>query len=77
GLFGVLLAAFTTKIFILMKKATEVMKDLGVILISILVATFVIGLFDHYLFSLYHGQVLIFLLFGFYGKYIISAKNHS
>lgn len=77
GIFGILLGTFVTKLFIVMKKVTEKMKDLGVILISILVAIFVLGLFDHYLFSLYHGQVLTFLLFGFYGKYIISAENHS
>jgi hypothetical protein len=74
-LFIILIATFAVLVFLKMKEAVKSLKNLGGILIAILTGIFVIGLFDHYLISLYHGQVLLFLTFALYGRYIIS-KSH-
>ena len=49
--------------------------DIGLYLLAILVALGVIGLFDHYLISLYQGQILLFVIIGLAGRYIMQ-ENH-
>ena len=72
GIFG----TFAVSLFKKMKKAVKSEKVLGALLIAALVAIFVVGLFDHYTFSLYHGLALLFLVFGISGKYL-SKETHS
>lgn len=81
GIFGVIsfLGLFLMSgvfIFSSMKKTQSGKKELGAVLLSLLAAVFVLGLFDHYLVSLHQGLMLLFLVFAISGKYIISAKNH-
>jgi hypothetical protein len=45
------------------------------LLIAALVGIFVVGLFDHYIFSLYHGLGLLFLVFGISGKYMLKETH--
>lgn len=71
GIFG----TFAVNLFLKMKKSLKSEKILGALLISALVSLFVVGLFDHYLFSLYHGLALLFLLFGISGKYILKETH--
>jgi len=66
GIFG----TFAVKLFTKMKKAIKSEHILGALLIAALVGIFVVGLFDHYTFSLYPGLGLLFLIFGMSGKYI-------
>lgn len=68
GIFG----TFAVGLFKKMKKAVKGEKVLGALLIAAIVALFVVGLFDHYTFSLYHGLGLLFVVFAISGKYIIS-----
>jgi O-antigen ligase len=72
-IFLLLFLSFCILIFLKMKQ----IKDFGAILISIISAIFVLGLFDHYLISLYHGQTLLFLIFSICGFYVISHKKKS
>ncbi len=74
--FAMLLVSFAVLVFLAMKKSSAHKKNLGAILLSILTALCIIGLFDHYLVSLYHGQVLLFLMFAVFGTYAISSKSH-
>ncbi|MFC1655348.1 O-antigen ligase family protein [Patescibacteria group bacterium] len=81
GVFGfivfvLLLVSFAVLIFLAMKKADKHKRNLGAILISLLTALCIIGLFDHYLISLYHGQALLFLMFAVFGSYAITSKSH-
>lgn len=81
GIFGfvifvLLLLSFAVFIFLAMKKATGYRRNLGAILISILTAFCIIGLFDHYLVSLYHGQAILFLMFAVFGSYAVTSKSH-
>lgn len=73
--FILLLISLGIGLFYKMKKSQKSEKDLGAILITILVGFSVIGLFDHYLVSLYHGQVLLFLLIAFSGSYLLSNSK--
>jgi len=68
--FVLLLASFFVYLFIGQKKSIA-----GIFLMASLVALAVIGLFDHYLFSLYQGQILLFFIFGLSGKYFMT-KSH-
>lgn len=66
---------FPIFVFKTMKKSIGERKDLGAILLAIISAIFVIGLFDHYLISLHQGLALIFLMFSLSGRYINFSKN--
>lgn len=65
-------ATFAVKLFMKMKKALKLEHILGALLMAVLVGIFVVGLFDHYTFSLHSGLGLLFLIFGMSGKYIKS-----
>jgi hypothetical protein len=80
GIFGVISFVglfFMSGVFVFtsMKKRQAGEKELGAVLLSLLAAIFVLGLFDHYPVSLYQGVMLLFLVFAISGRYIISAKN--
>jgi len=70
-----LLIAFGVLIFIKMKKSHNENKRFGVILLCILSSYLVIGLFDHYLFSLYQGLMLSFFIFSLSGRYITEESR--
>lgn len=81
GVFGfivfvLLLLSFAVLIFLKMKKSIANTRNLGAVLLSILTAICIIGLFDHYLVSLYHGQVLLFLMLAIFGRYAVTSKTH-
>ena len=61
GLF-VFLALFMYLFISLIKKLSAKNREFIVILISLWITIFVIGMFDHYFISLYQGQFLLFLL---------------
>ncbi|MFC1600258.1 O-antigen ligase family protein [Patescibacteria group bacterium] len=65
GIFG----TFAVSLFKKMKKSIKSEKVLGALLIAALVGIFVVGLFDHYTFSLYPGLGLLFIIFSISGKY--------
>jgi O-antigen ligase len=80
GIFGAVsyLALFVgsaTGVFVKMKKHKDSLKTLGGILLAIITSFFVIGIFDHYIASLYHGMALLFLVFAISGRYIVT-ENH-
>ncbi|MFC1647640.1 O-antigen ligase family protein [Patescibacteria group bacterium] len=67
-----LFVGFSVGVFLKMKKAA---KDFGPILLAILASIFVVGMFDHYTASLYHGMALLFLIFALCGKFIIKESH--
>mgnify|MGYP006295295687 CR=1 FL=1 len=80
GIFGVISFLglfFMSGVFIFssMKKTQSGKKELGAVLLSLLAAVFVLGLFDHYPVSLHQGLMLLFLVFAISGRYITSVKN--
>lgn len=70
--FTSLLLYLAVSLFVGQNKSKSNEKDVGIFLLSALVAIAVIGLFDHYPISLYQGQLLLFLVFGLSGKYLIT-----
>jgi hypothetical protein len=50
-------------------------KDFGAILLALLLAIFVIGLFDHYFISLYQGQALFWLFLGLVGAMGLGERE--
>jgi len=58
-----------------MKKSHNEQKQFNTILICTLSAYIVLGMFDHYLFSLYQGLALTYLLFGIYGRSLIEENR--
>jgi O-antigen ligase len=72
--FMLLFVVLAVLLFIKMKKSLRADKLVGAILLSLLAGVFVIGLFDHYLISLYHGQVLLFMVFAIFGKYLLKKE---
>lgn len=74
-LFIGIFTTFAVSLFKKMKKAVKGEKVLGALLIAALVAIFVVGLFDHYTFSLYHGLGLLFIIFAISGKYLIKETH--
>ncbi|MBN1494215.1 O-antigen ligase family protein [Candidatus Peregrinibacteria bacterium] len=73
--FSAAIITFGIYLFRKIKKTHSFQKQLNVILLCSLGAYIVLGMFDHYLFSLYQGLVLTFLLFGIYGR-SLTEENH-
>jgi len=73
---GLLLPAIPVFLFyLLIRKVTrggedEREKQFGHILIAMLAGIITVALFDHYFFTIYAGQVLIFLYLGLAGAYL-------
>jgi uncharacterized membrane protein len=74
-IFLAVLALFGLYLFKKMKKTHNNQKQFNVILICTLGSYIVLGLFDHYLFSLYQGLALTFLLFGIYGRSLTEENR--
>lgn len=79
GIFGALsylglFVGFATGVFMKMKKMVGNLKKLGPVLLAIITSLFVVGMFDHYTASLYHGMALLFLIFAMSGKYIVKSN---
>ena len=60
-----------------LNKGSKSRKELGIVLLSVLAALFVIGLFDHYLVSLYHGIMLLFIVFAIVGSFVLIKPSKS
>ncbi len=80
GIFGALsfIGIFVTSsiaVFIKMKKHTGKLKILGAVLLAIITSLFVVGMFDHYIVSLYHGMALLFLTIAISGRYIVKESH--
>lgn len=80
GIFGalsfiILFLTFPISVFFKMKKLKETDKKLGAILLAIITSIFVIGMFDHFLISLYHGIAILFIIFAFAGKYVLKESH--
>lgn len=73
--FMILLIFFAVLLFKKMKKFHGENRKLGIIFLCTLASYFVIGLFDHYLFTLYQGLMLSFLIFSLYGRYITEENR--
>lgn len=70
--FTLLLMSLAIYLFIHQNRAKSEKANVGVFLLAALVAITVIGLFDHYLVSLYQGQLLLFVIIGLSGKYLMT-----
>jgi len=73
--FATLLALITVYLFAHQNKFKSEKPDAGVFILTALVALAVVGLFDHYLISLYQGQLLLFLVFGLSGGYLMTKTR--
>ncbi len=74
-IFALLLTSIAVYLFMTYIKRKQKNHDIGLYLLAILIALAVIGLFDHYLISLYQGQLLLFFIIGLGGRYIMK-ENH-
>jgi hypothetical protein len=72
GIFATLLVLMSVYLFAHQNKFKSEKPDAGVFILAALVALAVVGLFDHYLVSLYQGQLLLFLVLGLSGGYLMT-----
>lgn len=74
-IFALLLIALAIHLFVHQNKDKAGKSNAGIYLLITLVALSVIGLFDHYLISLYQGQLLLFFVIGLSGKYLMTKNR--
>ncbi|MBD3156196.1 hypothetical protein GF369_00025 [Candidatus Peregrinibacteria bacterium] len=75
-IFALLLVVLAVYLFSTYIQRKQRHRGMGLYILATLIALAIIGLFDHYLISLYQGQLLLFLVIGLAGHYIMK-ESHS